>query len=166
LTEAFARGLHKLTAYKDEYEVARLHLIGLRDLPDGSKASIHLHPPLLRALGLKRKLRLGAWFVPCLRVLERGRSLRGTPFDPFGYAHVRRVERELPGQYTGFVDRALESLSVDTLAVALEVAELPDLIRGYEQIKLDGVERFRARAVELLDQLDGGAVPGSLGLAR
>jgi indolepyruvate ferredoxin oxidoreductase len=160
LTAAVAGGLHKLTAYKDEYEVARLHLIGLRELPAGSEISFHLHPPLLRALGLKHKLRFGGWFVPFLRLLKHGRRLRATPLDLFGYAHVRRVERNLPRQYMSLVDRALESLSLETLPVALEIANLPDLIRGYEQIKLDGVEHFHQRAAELLDELDrtGGVV--------
>jgi indolepyruvate ferredoxin oxidoreductase len=160
LSEAVARGLHKLIAYKDEYEVARLHLQGLRDLQPGTKVAFHLHPPLLRALGLKRKLRLGRWFVPCLWLLQHGRRLRGTPFDPFGYAHVRRVERELPRIYLKLVDRALENLSPATLPVAVEIAGLPDLVRGYEHIKLAGVERFHARAAILLDQLEaatGGA---------
>jgi indolepyruvate ferredoxin oxidoreductase len=92
--------------------------------------------------------------VPFLRLLQHGRRLRGTPLDLFGYAHVRRVERELPRQYMGLVDQALESFSLETLPVALEIAKLPDLIRGYEQIKLDGVEHFHQRAAELLDELD------------
>jgi len=154
LAEAVARGLHKLIAYKDEYEVARLHIKGLRDLPVGSEVSFHLHPPLLRALGLKRKLKLGRWFAPCLSLLQHGRRLRGTPFDPFGYAHVRRVERALPRLYISHVDRALDRLSPETLPVALEIARLPDLVRGYEQIKLDGVDRFHTRAAELLEQLE------------
>ncbi|ADB54015.1 indolepyruvate ferredoxin oxidoreductase family protein [Conexibacter woesei] len=149
LTEAVVRGLHKLVAYKDEYEVARLHLDGLALLPRGSRVTFHLHPPLLRALGMRRKLRLGGWFVPVLRVMRHGRRLRGTPLDPFGYAHVRRVERALPGEYLTLVEDALARLSPATLPTAVAVAELPDLVRGYEQIKLDGVARFRARAAEL-----------------
>jgi len=156
LAEAAARGLHKLIAYKDEYEVARLHIKGLRELPVGSEVSFHLHPPLLRALGLKRKLRLGRWFAPCLSLLQHGRRLRGTPLDPFGYAHIRRVERALPREYIGLVDRALDHLSPATLPVALEIAQLPDLVRGYEQIKLDGVDRLHTRAAELLQQLERG----------
>ena len=89
-----------------------------------------------------------------LRLLRHGRRLRGTPLDPFGYAHVRRVERSLPGEYLALVDRALERLSPDTLATAIEIAELPELVRGYEAIKLAGVERFRTRGSELLAQLD------------
>jgi indolepyruvate ferredoxin oxidoreductase len=154
VTEAVARGLHKLTAYKDEYEVARLHVQGARTRPRGTKVAFHLHPPLLRALGMRRKLKLGGWFLRVLQVLSHFRFLRGTVFDPFGYSRVRRVERSLPGEYLALVDRALARLSADTLATAIEIAELPDLVRGYEAIKLAGVERFRVRANELVTELD------------
>lgn len=154
LTEEVARGLHKLMAYKDEYEVARLHLDGLADLPAGTKIAFHLHPPALRALGMRRKLKLGRWFVPAFRLLRGARRLRGTPLDPFGYAHVRRVERALPGEYLTLVEAALEQLAPDTLPLALELAALPDLVRGYEEIKLAGVERFRARGAELRASLE------------
>jgi indolepyruvate ferredoxin oxidoreductase len=143
LTLAVARGLHKLTAYKDEYEVARLHLLGLRDLPKGAKVKFLLHPPLLRAMGMDRKLKLGAWFVPAFRVLRAGRRLRGTAFDPFGRAEVRRVERALPGEYLSLVAAAPDD-------VAVEVAELADVVRGYEDIKLANVERFREAANEII----------------
>jgi len=149
VTEAVARGLHKLTAYKDEYEVARLHLNWVATLPAGSRPLIHLHPPMLRALGVERKLRFGRWFFPVLRLLRSGRRLRGTPFDPFGRTPVRRVERALPGEYMALVDAALARLSPATLELALEVASLPEFVRGYEEIKLAGVERFRARGAEL-----------------
>jgi indolepyruvate ferredoxin oxidoreductase len=154
VTQAFARGLHKLTAYKDEYEVARLHREGLADLPAGAKVRFHLHPPLLRALGMKRKLRLGRWFVPCFRLLRHGRLLRGTPFDPFGYAAVRRIERQLPGEYTALVAEAMQRLGPQTLPLILEAAGVPELVRGYEEIKLAGVERFRRRAEELRRELE------------
>jgi indolepyruvate ferredoxin oxidoreductase len=143
LTLAVARGLHKLTAYKDEYEVARLHLLGLRDLPKGAKVKFLLHPPVLRALGMDRKLKLGAWFVPAFRLLRAGRRLRGTAFDPFGRAEVRRVERELPGEYLALVAAAPAD-------VAVSVAELADVVRGYEDIKLANIERFREQADKIL----------------
>jgi indolepyruvate ferredoxin oxidoreductase len=148
VTEAVAVGLHKLMAYKDEYEVARLHLEGLADLPPGAKVKFLLHPPLLRGLGLERKLRLGRWFVPVLRLLARARVLRGTPLDPFGRTEVRRVERALPGEYLELVGAALERR---TLEPALAVAGAADLVRGYEQIKLAAVERFRAQTREALE---------------
>ncbi len=152
-TTAVARGLYKLTAYKDEYEVARLHLEWLATVPPGSKVKFQLHPPLLRTLGRKRKIGFGRWFVPLLGLLRHGRVLRGTPLDLFGLPEVRRVERSLPGEYMELVDLAGEGLSPETAELAVEVASLPDLVRGYEQIKLDGVERFRAAGRELRGEL-------------
>ncbi|MEA2160081.1 MAG: indolepyruvate ferredoxin oxidoreductase, partial [Solirubrobacteraceae bacterium] len=154
-SENVAKGLYKLMAYKDEYEVARLHLEGLATLPRGSKVKIHLHPPLLRSAGMRRKLKLGRWFHPALRGLRAGRRLRGTPLDPFGRTEVRRIERALPDEYLALVESALERLEPSNLPLALEIAALPDLVRGYEQIKLAGVERFRTRGAELREQLSG-----------
>jgi indolepyruvate ferredoxin oxidoreductase len=146
LSEAVARYLFKLMAYKDEYEVARLHLkadLGktlAAEYPDGVKVHYNLHPPLLRAMGLERKLKFGAWFDSAFRALARMKGLRGTALDPFGRAAVRRVERALPGEYRALVDRALAGLSPATYERAVSLARLPDLIRGYEDIKLRNVE--------------------------
>ena len=147
-------GLHKLMAYKDEYEVARLHLDGLRDQPKGTKVTLLLHPPLLRAMGMDRKVGLGRWFVPFLRVLRAGRRLRGTPLDVFGHTKVRRVERALPAQYTELVSQALQAATPETAATVCRIAALPDVVRGYEELKLAGVERFHADAQMLLGELD------------
>jgi len=150
LAEAVARHLFKLMAYKDEYEVARLHLkhslaASLADeYPDGVRVYYQLHPPILRALGLERKLALGTWFDGVFRLLASLKGLRGTAFDPFGRARVRRVERELIGEYKALVDEALVGLSPETHTRAVKLASLPDLIRGYEAIKLTSVARFRA----------------------
>jgi indolepyruvate ferredoxin oxidoreductase len=146
IAESVARHLFKLMAYKDEYEVARLHLASL---PSEGRFWFHLHPPVLRALGLKRKLKLGRWFVPAFRMLRAMRRLRGTALDPFGHAKVRRVERELIGEYRELVSRALEQLAPDTAALVLEICDLPDGIRGYEEIKLRSVKRFRMSAERL-----------------
>jgi indolepyruvate ferredoxin oxidoreductase len=146
LTEAVARGLYKLLAYKDEYEVARLHLEGVRELPEGAKIKFLLHPPVLRAMGMDRKLKLGAWFIPGFRLVRAGRRLRGTALDPFGRAEVRRVERALPDEYLALVEKGLGR----GRETALAVAELAGVVRGYEDIKLANVARFRARAAELL----------------
>jgi indolepyruvate ferredoxin oxidoreductase len=151
IAEAYARGLHKLMAYKDEYEVARLHLDGLRAAEPGSKVYVMLHPPLLRALGMRRKLKLRSRVAtPLFGVLRAGRRVRGTKLDLFGLPRVRRVERALPDEYRALVARSLDRLTPVTHATVARIADLPDLVRGYEDIKLANVERFRARAAELL----------------
>jgi indolepyruvate ferredoxin oxidoreductase len=162
IAEAVARYLYKLMAYKDEYEVARLHLdpavradLAARFGPD-ARVYWHLHPPLLRALGLKHKIRLGPWFGPVFRLLRAMRRLRGTPLDIFGYTRVRRLERQLIDEYRGLVERALEKLDESTYELVLAVASLPDEIRGYEGIKLAAVGRFRQRAAELMARLGTG----------
>ena len=149
LAEAVARYLYKLTAYKDEYEVARLHLRpGLHDamgeaVGEFARYRILLHPPVLRALGLKRKISLGPFQRPAFALLKAMRRLRGTPFDLFGYAKVRRVERELIAEYRALMETELDSLTPATYERAAKLAQLPDVIRGYEDVKLAGVDRFR-----------------------
>jgi indolepyruvate ferredoxin oxidoreductase len=168
IANAYADGLYKLMAYKDEYEVARLHLDTIErarldaEFGEDARVKVLLHPPLLRELGMKRKLRLGRSAVPLFRVLRGSRWLRGTALDPFGRTEIRRLERELIDEYRGLVARALDSLTPATAAVVLQIVQLSDVVRGYEHIKLANVERMRARAGELLAQLDappaGGAV--------
>jgi indolepyruvate ferredoxin oxidoreductase len=159
LVEAAARQAFKLMAYKDEYEVARLHLDAVEqaklqaEFGEDAKIAFNLHPPLLRAMGLERKLKLGAWFAPSFKALYRMRRLRGTKLDPFGRAEVRRVERELIEEYERTVEEALTVLTPETHATALELLELPDVIRGYEDIKLRNVVLFRKRAEALRKRL-------------
>jgi len=166
LTAAFADGLFKLMAYKDEYEVARLHLDPAErarieaEFGPGARAAIQLHPPFLRALGLRRKLSFGSWFTPALRGLKAGRRLRGTALDPFGRAEVRRVERALVEEYLGMVGDGLARLAPHTHGTLVELAQLPDVVRGYEDVKLESVARFREQARTLAGRLDGDpAVP-------
>jgi indolepyruvate ferredoxin oxidoreductase len=162
LAEAVARQLHKLMSYKDEYEVARLHLDAVEraklnaEFGEDAKVYFMLHPPLLRSMGLKRKLKLGRWFVPAFRMLYRMRRLRGRRLDLFGRAEVRRVERDLIHEYRALVDEALELLTPETHGTALELLELPDVIRGYEEIKLRNVVLFRKRADAILKRLRAG----------
>jgi indolepyruvate ferredoxin oxidoreductase len=149
LSEAVARYLFKLMAYKDEYEVARLHLKTditralEAEFPGGVTLHYNLHPPILRALGLTRKIKLGSWFDRFFRTLVAMKTLRGTWIDPFGLAAVRRMERQLPGEYRALVDKALVGLSPESYERAVKLASLPDVIRGYEDIKLRNVQRFR-----------------------
>ncbi|MGH8066858.1 MAG: indolepyruvate ferredoxin oxidoreductase family protein [Candidatus Entotheonellia bacterium] len=155
LSEAVARYLFKLMAYKDEYEVARLLLRGefsqrvRARFGDDAQLAFNLHPPLLRALGLNHKLRLGMWFTPVLKTLRALRGIRGTPLDIFGYAKVRRIERQLIGEYRQLIESLLPDLNEDNYEIAGQIAELPDMIRGYEDIKLASVAEFR-REVEAL----------------
>ncbi len=166
VTEEVARNLYKLMAYKDEYEVARLSLDpGLTErvraeFGDGARLAYRLHPPVLRALGMKRKIALGPWFRPVFRLLAAARKVRGTRLDVFGYAHVRKVERELVAEYRNAVVRAFRVSDVDRAAVA-ELAALPDMVRGYEEIKLANVVRYREKQQEILGRLTEVAVPSA-----
>ncbi|MFF4776944.1 indolepyruvate ferredoxin oxidoreductase family protein [Microtetraspora fusca] len=156
---AYARSLHKLMAYKDEYEVARLHLDpaekARREDEFGADAvvSVLLHPPLLRALGMKRKIKLQRSAGALFHGLRAARVLRGTALDVFGYARVRRVERELVGEYRALVRDALARLTPATADAVAEIAALPEAIRGYEDIKLARVAEYRERAAAALEQL-------------
>ena len=149
LLATVAAALFKLLAYKDEYEVARLMVD-----PDGMAAAREvagargrmawrLHPPILRAMGLRRKLAIGTWATPLVRLLARLRVLRGTPLDVFGWARVRREERRLPGEYIAVLDRILPRLTRENHANALALAALPDRVRGYEDIKLARIAAYR-----------------------
>jgi len=155
LSEAVARYLFKLMAYKDEYEVARLHLTsGLsQTLAEafGAEARMHyhLHPPFMRALGWQKKIKLGKWFDLAYHILMRARVLRGTRLDPFGYAAMRRIERALIGEYRGLIEQAMGDLSPESYERAVKLAELPDMIRGYDEVKLRNVQRFREAVREL-----------------
>jgi indolepyruvate ferredoxin oxidoreductase len=109
---------------------------------------------MLRAIGLKRKLRLRSWWAkPVLSLLYAMRAVRGTKLDIFGYDEVRRAERELVADYERSVDRAIINLSPATARNVLELVALPEWIRGYEQIKLHSLETYRARRTDLLAQI-------------
>jgi len=149
LAATVARYLFKLMAYKDEYEVARLHLKNdlaaalTEQYPAGVTIHYNLHPPLLRAFGFSRKIRFGRWFDGVFRALYAMRGLRGSGLDPFGWPEVRRVERALVGEYRTLVEKALIGLDAASHARAVKLASLPDIVRGYEDIKLANVRRFR-----------------------
>ncbi|MGI9623755.1 MAG: indolepyruvate ferredoxin oxidoreductase family protein [Acidimicrobiales bacterium] len=165
LTRAVAVNLHKLTAYKDEYEVARLMLdpggrqaaedLAAEDMA-GSGASLawRLHPPMLRALGMRSKITVGEWATPAVRVLARGKRLRGTAFDPFGRASVRVLERELAPEYRQAIRTVLANLSADNLAAAVDLAELPDSVRGYEDLKVARAREYRSRLAAALERFE------------
>jgi indolepyruvate ferredoxin oxidoreductase len=155
-----ARELYRLMAYKDEYEVARLHLRGpfRRWLEErtgpGLRPSYLLHPPALRALGLKRKLALRFGAEGILRLLAALRWLRATPFDPFGRSEVRRSERELVRWYEGVLGQLAERMESLGIRRAREVAETAAQVRGYEGIKLANAASAREQAEKLLCEVD------------
>ena len=154
LTEAVARSLFKLMAYKDEYEVARLHMQTgftekLKSEFDGDFRVVHhLAPPFLGAetdaRGRPHKRAFGPWIRTPMRVLAHMKRLRGTAFDPFGYTAERRMERDLIGWYEGVVERALARLSPETHDTLRSLLERPMQIRGYGPVKEEAAERVRA----------------------
>jgi indolepyruvate ferredoxin oxidoreductase len=163
LARTVAANLFKLAAYKDEYEVARLSLDPAltsrieQQFGRGARYAYRLHPPVLRSLGMQRKISLGPWFRPAFRTLVALRRLRGTAFDPFGRTEVRREERALLAEYRDVITRLADGLTAGNHARAVEIAGLPDLVRGYEDVKLRTVAAYRARMAELLAEFTAGA---------
>ncbi len=163
LAEAVAFNLHKLMAYKDEYEVARLHLdSGFTEQLQanfGADASyaFKLHPPILKALGLKKKIsipgRPGRLMFQGLAAMKR---LRFTRLDPFGRDHTRVLERELITEYESLVDELTERLAPGNHEIAVRLAGLPDVVRGYDEVKWANVELYRAEMTKLRAQLTDG----------
>jgi len=159
VTHAAIKGLHKLMAYKDEYEVARLYLRGswkseLRQTFDSPvRVSYRLHPPILRSLGFTRKLEFGPWFSLVFRTLRCVRPLRGTWLDPFGRTAVRQEERALIVWYRKAVSEAMDHLTPRNHGKAVQIACLPDGIRGYEDLKLTSSLAARERATHLFEDI-------------
>jgi indolepyruvate ferredoxin oxidoreductase len=150
LTRAAAEGLYRVMAYKDEYEVARLHA----GASYGEKPSFHMSPPLItrmdKATGRRRKIAIpGPIALPLFRVLRHGRIVRGTPLDLFGYQAERRQERALIEQYVADLHYVLDHLRPETAATAVAIAELPDQIRGFGPVK----DANREKAMKLREEL-------------
>jgi indolepyruvate ferredoxin oxidoreductase len=144
LTEAVARYYFKLMAYKDEYEVARLHTSKqFREQIERTfegKYSIHFHlaPPLLAKKdnhGHLVKAEYGGWVYKAFGMLAKLRGLRGSAFDPFGYTAERKMERQLIVDYAATIEELLSGLTADNVALAAEIASIPELIRGYGHVK-------------------------------
>ena len=148
-TEAVARHGHKLMAYKDEYEVARL-LVAPEARAEyesvggpGTKVTWRLHPPMLRALGMKNKMKLGPRSRPMLLALAKAKRVRGTVADPFRWAQVRRLERAMIPEYERAIEQLAAALTPENIDEAVEIAALPDQVRGYEHLKLERAARYR-----------------------
>ena len=169
LTGAVARGLAKLMSYKDEYEVARLHASSAQAARlsaqfDGNyKLKFHLAPPLFArkdpSTGLPRKREVGSWMLPVFKLLQKGKRLRGTRLDIFGYSHERKTERKLIVDYQAMIRDLLGRLTPDTLPIAIQLAELPDEIRGFGYVKEANLAKVEAKKATLLQELSAPAAP-------
>ena len=165
-----ARAYFKLLAYKDEYEVARLHTDGeflrslKREFEGTTKLVFHMAPPILgrdKKTGLLKKRSFGPWIIPAMRLLAYGKVLRGTCLDVFGYSKERRAERKLIAGYQSDVSLILDMLTPDKYTqerfmIALELAKIPEEIRGYGHIKDKSIEGVQARTIVLRRHLESG----------
>lgn len=165
LTDAAVAGLFKLMAYKDEYEVARLYtgedfLAKLeREFEGPYKLQFHLAPPLLSrrdpATGRLKKRAFGPWMFAAFKMLAKLKGLRGTAFDVFGYTAERRTERQLVRDYLALLADVAARLASQNHAVAVELLQLPDTIRGYGHVKDKSVDVAETRKAELLSMFEG-----------
>jgi indolepyruvate ferredoxin oxidoreductase len=164
VTETFARGLYALVAVKDEYEVARLHLLDeeqaafARAFP-GAQRVYMLKPPLLARFGLRRKIKLVRTARPAFRLLRAGRRLRGTPFDIFGWSAERRDEGKFLTDYLASVATALEHLGPTTTEAVCAVVNAANEVHGYAHVRRASMAEVRARTAERLAELTGEARP-------
>jgi len=161
LTEAVARNLFKLMAYKDEYEVARLHSdpafhAQLAAQFEGDfKLHVHLAPPLMaktNAQGEPIKRRFGPLMFTGFKLLAQLKGLRGTALDVFGRTPERRTERALIGEYRASVVELVRGLNADNHVLARDIANIPEHIRGYGHVKERHLVAARSRWAGLLAQ--------------
>ena len=162
LAEAVARGYFKLLAYKDEYEVARLFAAPefrrrLEATFEGDYTlEFHLAPPLFArrdpVTGEPRKSRYGPWMMRVFGMLARLKGLRGTVLDPFGYTQERRGERRLIERYEQTVASLIGGLDHTNHALAVEIASLPERVRGFGHVKARSIEEAERREAELLQR--------------
>ncbi|HJR75104.1 MAG TPA: indolepyruvate ferredoxin oxidoreductase family protein [Luteimonas sp.] len=159
LSEAAARYFFKLMAYKDEYEVARLYTSGdfkrkLEQQFDGDyKLHFHLAPPLLAkkdAQGRLQKKEFGPWVFTAFKLIAKFRGLRGTALDIFGYTDERRGERRLIAEYEKTIGGLLGELDSGNVALAAEIASIPEQIRGYGHVKEAHLHKAKEREAALL----------------
>jgi len=165
LSEAVARYYFKLLAYKDEYEVARLYAEGdfqkrLRErFEPGGRIRLHLAPPLWSKrdprTGHPEKRPYGPWVLTAFKYLAAMKRLRGTRLDPFGYTRDRRTERQLIADYERVIDELLAGLNPDNHGLAVEIARVPEHIRGFGHVKERHLASARQREAELLARYRG-----------
>ncbi|MDG1075535.1 MAG: indolepyruvate ferredoxin oxidoreductase family protein [Planktotalea sp.] len=165
LKEAVAKGYHKLLSYKDEYEVARLHLSTASKAAetfDGDlKLTYHLAPPMLSktgADGRPMKKEFGAGMLRGFKILAKMKCLRGTLFDPFGRTAERRMERALIAQFEADMKVVLSKADPQTMEAVLALAELPLSIRGFGMVKEANERKAAKRREELLSVIQQGGL--------
>jgi len=160
LAEAVARYYAKLMAYKDEYEVARLHsdpafMQKIEGMFEGDyKVVFHLAPPMLNkpdpASGEAKKSTYGPWMMRAFRLLAQFKGLRGTALDIFGRTEERSAERALIDEYAATVEQLLAKLTPASHALAVEIASIPEMIRGYGHVKMRHLKQAQKQRAELL----------------
>tara|TARA_X000001036_G_scaffold281579_4_gene261497 strand:- start:4879 stop:7056 length:2178 start_codon:yes stop_codon:yes gene_type:complete len=160
LTEAVARYAYKLMAYKDEYEVARLYTDGrflsqLKERFEGDiKLTFHLAPPMLadrdERTGELKKQEFGPWMLKAFGLLKHFRKFRGTALDPFGRTEERKLERKLIADYFTTIDGLLATLDAANHHIAVDIARVPEHIRGFGHVKERHLKQAKAREAELL----------------
>src|SRR5437867_748655 len=160
LTEAVARYYFKLMAYKDEYEVARLYsdpgfarkIEGMFE--GGYRLKFHLAPPIFNKpdprTGEARKSEFGPWMMAAFRILAKLKGLRGTPFDVFGMSEERKTERRLIGEYEATIAELLEQLDGENQKLAVEIASVPEHIRGFGHVKRRHLGEAKKKEAELI----------------
>ncbi|HEY6431990.1 MAG TPA: DUF6537 domain-containing protein, partial [Acetobacteraceae bacterium] len=154
LSRAAAEGLFRVMAYKDEYEVARMHIAASY----GKRPVFHMAPPLITrtdpATGRRRKMAIPGWAaLPLFRLLRHGKRVRGTALDLFGQQAERRQERALVGQYEADLRQITAGMRSDNLDIAVALAEIPDLIRGFGPVKEANRAKAMVRRESLLEEL-------------
>ncbi|MCZ8184583.1 MAG: indolepyruvate ferredoxin oxidoreductase family protein [Beijerinckiaceae bacterium] len=173
LTEQVAKSLFKLMAYKDEYEVARLYAGAafsrqLKEAFEGEamKLTFYLAPPLLAkpdpATGHPRKMSFGPWMMKAFGLLQHFKGLRGTRLDPFGYTAERRDERARVGRYRETVEALLAALDAGNHALAVEIAGLPQQIRGFGHVRARNAAETDRREAALLARFRNPDMPAQL----
>ena len=164
LTEAVAKNLFKLMAYKDEYEVARLYTDGsfatkLSEKFQGDiRLKFHLAAPMFarrdKAIGRLQKKEYGGWIIHAFRLLARLKFLRGTAFDPFGRTAERKTERKLIDDYLATIERHTASLKAEQIPALVRLARLPETIRGYGHIKEESIGKALAEKARIEADLE------------
>jgi len=157
-----ARNFARLMAYKDEYEVGRLHSDPAfkealrKTFADGARLRYNLAPPLFSkrdpATGHLLKREFGAWVEPLFGLLARLKVLRGTPFDLFGYSAERKMERNLIDHYETQMRMVAENLNADNYTAAVELASLPALVRGFGHVKEANYEKMKTLEISVLEK--------------